>query len=391
MTQPRDPIEDWLGADVELLPPRPGGFERVHRAARRRKAMRAAGTMAGAAVVIAAAVIAPQVAGALLPHGSQPAKVTTGSASPSPSHHRQTPPAKGFRPTSVTFVDNSKGAVIGQRGAIAATGDYGRTWHRVGRVGPGVSQIRLLNGQDGWAFGPALYATHNRGTTWKRLTMPGQVIDLSTVGHRAFAVVANATGGFTLYSAPGTTDAWRPVPGATSSTAERPGGLQLTGQNGYLLTAGGLLAGPVTGGAWHQVPVSATTPGCLRGPGRALLAPAPDGRVFLACGATRLTAYTSVNVAAGWLRLGSVTTSGTPMSLAVAPASDALVLATNSGLSYSTDGRTWRSVHPLRGGFTFVGMTTQFQGVAVPANSALHEIFTTADGGVTWQRRPIQG
>src|SRR5215471_15154757 len=84
MTQPRDPIEDWLGADVELLPPRPGGFERVQRAARHRKAMRAAGAAAGTAVVVAAAVIAPKLAGALL-HGSGPAaRITSGTTHPSP-------------------------------------------------------------------------------------------------------------------------------------------------------------------------------------------------------------------------------------------------------------------------------------------------------------------
>ncbi len=47
MSDPFDPIEDWLGANVELMPPAPGRFEVVHRRARRRKAAVATMTVAG--------------------------------------------------------------------------------------------------------------------------------------------------------------------------------------------------------------------------------------------------------------------------------------------------------------------------------------------------------
>ena len=36
------------------------------------------------------------------------------------------------------------------------------------------------------------------------------------------------------------------------------------------------------------------------------------------------------------------------------------------------------------GGFSYVGMTNATQGVAVPVNSSLGEIFVTRDGGKTW-------
>jgi hypothetical protein len=39
MTDRRDPIEAWLSADVDLMSPPPGTFERVHRRARHRKAV----------------------------------------------------------------------------------------------------------------------------------------------------------------------------------------------------------------------------------------------------------------------------------------------------------------------------------------------------------------
>ena len=36
------------------------------------------------------------------------------------------------------------------------------------------------------------------------------------------------------------------------------------------------------------------------------------------------------------------------------------------------------------GGFTFVGMTTNTQGVAIPADAAAGTVWFTFDGGETW-------
>jgi photosystem II stability/assembly factor-like uncharacterized protein len=45
----------------------------------------------------------------------------------------------------------------------------------------------------------------------------------------------------------------------------------------------------------------------------------------------------------------------------------------------------------LNRGFTYVGMTSATQGVALGGDSDLHAIWMTTDGGKTWQVRPIQG
>src|SRR5262245_51626990 len=95
MTEPRDPIETWLGADVELLPPAPGSFERIHHRARRRRAARAVTAACGAAVVIVAAVVLPQVAGNLLPGHGGPNKASGQTTTSAPSHrpkHRSASP-----------------------------------------------------------------------------------------------------------------------------------------------------------------------------------------------------------------------------------------------------------------------------------------------------------
>ncbi|HVB41281.1 MAG TPA: hypothetical protein VNF47_01075 [Streptosporangiaceae bacterium] len=459
MTEPRDPIDDWLRTDVELMMPRPGAFEQIHRRARRRKAVRATSSAAGVAILVAAGAALPQVASALLPsQGSQanvggatsPQRSTTHppggrSTRPSPvsTSHRgralpitstAVPPVTPFRVSSVTFVNQSVGAVIGQAGSTCATGsctavagtpNYGRSWWMAGapRAGApngdyGVSQIRFLDPRDGWAYGPELFATHDGGATWTKVSgLPsGRVIDLATVGSRAFAVVATCTGSgsdyagdctsFQLVSAGFDSDRWMPVPGAAASLPVRPGGLQLTGQYGYLLAGRILYAGPVTGGAWHTVTGNAATrPPCLsatvaaaraRQPA-ALIAPGSPGQLFLACGGAvsarqnvpgPLTLYESPDSGLDWSRKGTIAAAGTPTSLAVAPVSGTLVLTTSSGIFSSADQRDWRPAGlggPVpTGGFAFVGMTTTTEGVAVPADS-LGEIFITGDGGLDWQ------
>jgi hypothetical protein len=479
MTDPRDPIDDWLGSDVELMPAPPGTFRRVSRLARRRRVIRAVATTAGAIVIIAAVATAPQLAASLLPGGNGAAKVAAGPSSRStagpggssaPSHHATSPTPHGsvrpstgppprpgaglsdtsnpappaFRPSSVTFVSPSVGAAIGQSGppcpkisctTVAGTTNYGRSWFGASALaaGPpsgshGVSQIRFLDAPngvvDGWAFGPQLFATHNGGQSWKQIKLPaGQVvIDLSAVGSRAFAVLATCAGtglgslgyaanctGFQMLSAPAGSDTWVRVHGASAGRPVSPGALQITGQRGYLLAHGTLFAGPVGGGGWHAVPNgSPSTPPCLRAPrnagwppGTGLLAPGSSD-LYLVCTSVpapsgpatlgSLILYASTDGGLTWQARGPVGAQGAAASLAVTPGGS-LVLATNSGIYFSADASTWQQANlggqAPDGGFSYVGMTTTLQGVAVPADQGRHEIFITRDGGRTWHGQII--
>jgi photosystem II stability/assembly factor-like uncharacterized protein len=437
MTDRRDPIEAWLSADVDLMSPPPGAFERVHRRARHRKAMKALTAAAGAAVVIAGGVVIPQVAGVLGTNNHPvPLKVRTMTPAPRPTGPAPKvaipgpplstapagpPPAGGFEPTSVTFIGTNVGVVLGVAGscatrsctAMAATHDYGRTWSEMAAppAGPadgkkGVSQVRFLGYKNGWAYGPALYATHNGGKSWRAIfTHGGRVIDLSTVGHRAFAVVGfGCTGAgaryatgctrFTLFSAAAASNEWDAVTKASGTGGAIAGALQLTGKHGYLLAGGRLYAGPVRKGAWHRVS-PARVPGCIRpgASGPQLIAPAPAAsELFLVClnsATSMLTLYQSPSTGSSWQRRGVVQAAGIAQSLAVTP-SGSLVLATTTGIYRSADGRTWNPVFTRpAGGFSFIGMTTDTQGVAVAA-SLRRDVYITMDGGRTWQARPIR-
>lgn len=434
VTDRRDPIESWLSSDVELMPPPPGTFERVHRRARHRRAMKAMSAAAGAAVIVVAGVVIPQVAGGLLSSSPAPAviKMTPGPTQTAPASTVSIPgpplstagrgpaPAAGFQPTSVTFIGGTIGAVLGEAGscgtgpctAMAGTHDYGKNWTEIGAPAArsangndGVSQVRFLNREDGWAYGPALYATHNGGKTWRAIgTRGGRVIDLSTVGRRAFAVVGSGCAGvgaqyasgckrFTLFSAAASSNVWDAVRGASGTGQALPGGLQLTSKRGYLLAGGRLYSGPIKNGPWQRVS-SAPVPHCLKsgGSGPHLIAPTTSDLLMVCQDPTTgvLTLFQSPNSDSTWRQRGIVQATGIAQSFAVTP-SGTMVLASTAGIYRSTDGRTWNptSVRTPAGGFSFVGMTTDSKGVAVAA-SLRPALYITTDGGRTWRARPVR-
>ena len=90
-------------------------------------------------------------------------------------------------------------------------------------------------------------------------------------------------------------------------------------------------------------------------------------------------------------RPGPASAAGTATSVA-GTATGTIVLATTAGLQVSTDGgASWaagRGALPS-GGFSYVGMTSATQGVAVPADVAQHAVWFTFDGGQSWHASPI--
>jgi hypothetical protein len=474
----RDPIDDWLESEVTPLSPPPGSLARIRQRAKRRKTRQATFVAVGCAVVLAGAVATPQVISALNQPRHHAPPVAFGSSPPSVSasaspHNRSsaapqttkatqirqhthlstttsdTSPPPHFRPTSVTFVGNGTGgvvgAVVGQAGppcatavctSLAGTSNYGQTWYGVSAPiapGPsgssGVSQLRFANLRDGWAYGPALYETSGGGYPWHSESTYGQrVIDLEASPERAFAVFGTCYGTGADYAASCSSfSLWTSVPGSRTwtqvsvpsaydqmkSTSSAAPLLVISGGNtGYLLTPSGeLLSGPATnaGGSWSAVGMAKCKPGSPSTSGQAAqptaqLASGP--KLVLACatptaGGRRFTAaiYTSAT-GATWQQIGRVTVRGTPTSLTAASSGSATTgvaaLVTTDGIRYSADGgATWQVAavtgNTPAGGFSYVGMTDVDQGVAVPANASLGEVYVTNDGGKTWQASRITG
>lgn len=361
-------------------------------------------------------------------------------ATPNPQHSTLTPTAPsddpvpaGFRPTSVTFAGTGTGGVvgaaIGQAGpncatqfctSLVQTADYGKNWYGLSAPltgGPqgstGVSQVRFLNLRDGWAFGPGLWATTSGGWPWTQEDTFGQrVVDLETAGQRAFAIFASCTGSgpdyasactrFSLWSSVAGSDSWAqvpvpyPSPGMKTSTPSSASLVISSGTTAYLLAPSGLMAsGPVSGGSWSDDGKAPCTPGAAQAdgaPSDAQLAAGPT--LLLACdSAQQTTIYSSAN-GTSWKAIAVVPITGSATSLGANSTGQA-VLATTKGLYYSTDaGKQWQAAavtaSPAQG-FSYVGMTNATQGVALPADASLGEIFVTSDGGQTWAASPVQG
>jgi len=319
--------------------------------------------------------------------------------------------------------------------SIARTDNGGKTWEgepapdTTGPNGPaGVSAIRYLDGVNGWAFGPELWSTHNSGHTWARVSTGGyRVTDLETAGDRVFALwalcpgaptgdgVASGCTSYTLMSAAKDSDAWAPVGGLTSGLTDQGNPtsalLELTGTVGYLLAPDGTLyAGPVSGGAWQKAGTTPCQPGAAQAdgvPAHAFLALQDAQHLAIACYGSSIPDGLQVSASADggqlWVAESASAWSGvtdgiagvgTPTSLA-ATSSGVLVLASTTGIyvqsgaggqsgtgQWTASSATGTAAPP--GGFTYVGMTTPTQGVAVPADTALHEIYLTYNGGTTW-------
>ena len=373
---------------------------------------------------------------------------TSGGASVSASSAVKAPsPVPGnFRPTSVTFVGTRTGWVIGQGltpghcatpfcTSVARTDDAGRTWTGVPApmAGPadgatGLSQIRFLDLKDGWAYGPQLFVTHTGGQTWAPVDTGGlRVTDLETVGNRVFALWASCTGNgpaygvnctrFTLYSAPADGGSWAPVgtstTGLTDGQASEAAELVLTGSRGYLLAPGGALyAGPVDGsGPWARVSsLAASCPiGAARADGQptgALLGAVNARELILACASAssgtnpsvstqQKFIYSSPNGGVSWLQLGTAPAAGVAFSLAASP-SESVMLATDQGIELLPTGEIDWQMASLRGGgpaggFGYVGMTTDEQGIALPADPSAGTVWFTFDGGQTWAPSRLNG
>lgn len=375
-----------------------------------------------------------------VPPGSSLSATTSGAPVP-----------QNFRPTSVTFI-GSIGAVIGQAGtpghcatsfctSLAGTSDYGGSWYGVSAPltgaphgARGVSQVRFLNLSDGWAFGPQLWVTHDGGASWTREPTHGlRVTDLEAAGNRAFALFARCTGSgpgygasctsVSLYASLADTDQWRPVSGpvtglrplAASAGTPVSASLVLTGGpaggEGYVLAPSGeLLSGPLTGTAWTvastALPCAPGAPGPSGQPVGALLAADSNLLVLVCTSATNATSDTQAKAidvssdgGAHWSQAGTGLPGGIAASVAIQAQDNLVLLATDAGLYRSGNGGSaWQLVQAspagaaaAEHGFSYVGMTSPANGVALPADPGLHEVFITTDGGRTWRPQPVSG
>lgn len=451
----RDELADWLAEKVTPLPPPEGTFQLIKRRARRRKLQRAALTISAAAAVAVTAVLVPRELTlrikpetgntAAHSHSTHPRQTSTptpkastaqATASPTTPTSSAMVPAN-FAVSSVTFISTDSAWVIGQAGtpghcstqyctSIAHTSDAGQHWSGVPApvTGPpdgssGVSRIRFLNNDIGWAFGPELWETRDGGQTWTQVSTGGhRVIDLETVADRAYAVFANCSGSdpafddvctsFTLERTVAGSGTWAKVGPATTNLGDNGSvsyaTLALTDTAGFLLAPDGTLySGQVAGSTpWRQVNSKAPCgPGLPAGvaPRSPLLAIGSAEDLVQLCPSSG-RAYVSADAGSGWKRITATlpgdTLSTSPLQSVAESPSGIIVVGARTGIYVWDPGSSgWQQRATVAdggpsGGFSWIGMTSPTQGVALATDYSGHQIWLTTDGGQTWSPKPVR-
>jgi photosystem II stability/assembly factor-like uncharacterized protein len=167
------------------------------------------------------------------------------------------PVPKGFHVGSVTAINGRMWWVLGftqprgcrQAGclAIIRTTDAGRRFVAIPAPGvpyvpepagaaDGVSEIYFANSRDGYVYDQSLFVTHDGGATWRPIRYRGlgfyvvDVVDVTSSGGEAYALVQIGSGAFRVVRSPVGRDIWSQVPesGYVVSIAARGNDLFLT-------------------------------------------------------------------------------------------------------------------------------------------------------------------
>jgi photosystem II stability/assembly factor-like uncharacterized protein len=386
-----------------------------------------AATSAPASTAVAST--APVVSSPAAPSGTPAASTAPAVSSPAaPTSAPTTSPAApatapavslaGFKPASVTFVSATQGFVLGEQtcatgscATLAATVNGGSTWTYAGAgpaaisgPNPAVSKVRFATTNDGWAFGPQLWSTHDGGRTWTAQATPGPVSDVEAAGGVAYALEASCgtppcIQGDRLLQTPVSTDGWTAISGP--KLADGPGSLAPHGNTVWVVVNGGGTStfDMVVGGTvWHRL----ANPCTAAGADLALVgvAPVSTSALFELCAGdpgagseTKVVLFSSDGGAHATATGAAPARGGIASGIAAASTAVVAVPAA-SGASYvyrSADGgHTWAT--PLSQGdggvgYFDVGFTTATQGVAVYGNPAQgnSSLLMTHDAGATWK------
>jgi hypothetical protein len=439
-----DPAPQRLVEQVASIPSHARGLTP------RRSFMRVASALAAAAVIVIVAGVVfltrpggtPSVGGQP-PASSSPAAVVASPVAPSsppsvaPSAVASAGPVggavpSGFQAVSVTFASPDLGWVLGTATcstppctSIVRTNDAGRTWTGIPAPStpisqtptqaggtPGVSQLRFADPLDGWAFGPDLWATHDGGATWHRVSISGMsgapVVALEAANGKVYAVVyetATQTA-VRIASSPVGSDSWTLSPtkvqigaGPVPSTQ-----LVLSGAGGWLVQIDRTVVGGarLVNGEW-----SAWTPPCATVNGPAVLAASSSTDLVAACAVGQWSTPkgehlyvshdggTTFTEAAAQVPLTDAAAIGSPGAGSILVAGQTTQAAAIVG---SFDGgQTWQTVMTAGspGGQaaspTYLGFTTPTQGVSITQSgtgtggqTSVGKLLVTRDGGHTW-------
>jgi hypothetical protein len=443
-----DPVRKYFTLPVDSIPPEEGHFAVITERARRRR-MRAAGTLAATVlflggVATGTAVVVKDSSGDRLTVSGQhtPGQTpTVESPVPASSHPPASPgpgtpsgsggtgvvaalglPAggpvpNGFHVLSSTTTSHGLTYQLGTAPCAsppctAVVRTDGSRWRGISApaidIAGGdrsdsrdtVRDLRFGTPRDGWAYGGALWSTHDGGATWRAVDAGGAVTDLASDGTRTYAVVSSCgAAGCTqrLRSTPVGRDAWEDVAGVSGAGST---GRVSVGSGTVAVSFG---AGSVhirDGGSWSK------TPDVCGGTAPMVVASASSARVFVLCadagaGSLDFTVRYTDDRGGTWYDVpagpAGLRLANGPFVSATAASSAVLVAASGSPdlggqVMISRDGgETWQvsdgglpdRSSAAAGGWRYVGASSRNRIVALAATPDA-TYWVSHDGGRTW-------
>jgi hypothetical protein len=447
-----DPVREFFARPVEPIPPEDGTFAVIAARARRRR-MRTVTALATVALVVGglatgtvlfagnpledrltpagqrspdratpspSAPASPLASRVPSPPTASPVPLATGGTAGALGLPAGGPIPAGFRIVSTTTTTHDLTYLLGTApcGSPPCTSVLrkdGLRWHGIpappvdvasaGRPeGPEtVRDVRFGTPRDGWAYGGALWSTHDGGARWHAVDVGGNVTDLASDGTTVYAVVSSCgdgTGACTLRlrSTPVGRDAWHDVTGVEES-----------GSTGHVSVGSGTAAASFDSGTVYvrsRGGVWAPARDLCGGTAPTVVASASSVRVFALCGdAAAGSLYFDVKFTDD--RGGSWTTvtrgseglqlSGGPFVSVTAASSTVLVAASGSPdlggrVMVSRDaGQSWQPAGggmPDRsgaagGGWRYVGASSRDRILALAADPN-ESYWVSHDAGLSW-------
>jgi photosystem II stability/assembly factor-like uncharacterized protein len=335
-----------------------------------------------------------------------------------------------FQPVSASFQSSARGFALGALGCrqvracrarLVATADAGAHWSFVNApdvrlfnpAGNSLLQASRVNGvvfadrRNGWLYGPGLWATHDGGRHWRRISLGGDVVP--SLGGGVAAMRASAGTAYAvvapdpfhgkpaeLYASPAGQNAWARV--GTMTGGPSWGNLAVSGQAAWFGTSSRLWA-TTDGAHWQHYP--APCPASDIGGLGSIAAASPSRVTFLclgdgAAGSMGKDVFRSTDGGKTTHLAGRAPFGGSGGMLAVPPHRNKVItLASSSGASFlyrSADGgKTWTTATYPTGGVPWRSLSYVTRDVGYVVldggllrNEGINRLLRTSNAGRTW-------